>query len=291
MVSRPKGQARCTLGRQDWYGEISAARRGRGPEKSGPIQICLFILYHSLSHIFKGERIMSTEQIDYKAIIADLEEKRAAIDNAIASLRKIAGLGTLGTQDGTGLNTSVPFGASGAGEVPDGAFHGKTLPEAIKLYLELMHKKQSPREIIEGLKKGGMESTSKYFGKIVYATLTRLKGAGDIVKVGSEWGLPAWYPALMRAGISSNGTAPKTQRKAKSKFRKTGAPNPPIKSEPSQTVKVENFLRVNPGPHTAEDVRSAISGSNTQVVGMLLGKLAKRGIITKLEDGKYQHVT
>lgn len=32
---------------------------------------------------------MSVEKIDYAAIIADLESKRAALDNAIASLGKV----------------------------------------------------------------------------------------------------------------------------------------------------------------------------------------------------------
>jgi hypothetical protein len=39
---------------------------------------------------------MSTSSIDYEAVIADLEAKKAHIESMIAGLRVIAGLGGLG---------------------------------------------------------------------------------------------------------------------------------------------------------------------------------------------------
>lgn len=40
---------------------------------------------------------MSTEPINYEAVIADLEAKRAHLDSMIAGLRAVAGMGSLGT--------------------------------------------------------------------------------------------------------------------------------------------------------------------------------------------------
>ncbi len=146
---------------------------------------------------------MSTDKIDYAAIIADLEAKRAALDNAITALKMVVASGALGSSEGlsyVNLTATLASPAASGGEIPDGAFHGKTVPAAIKLYLGLKHKKQTAREISDGLKKGGIESTSKWFDKIVYATLARLKKAGEVVKVNGHWGLREWFPALSRTG-------------------------------------------------------------------------------------------
>lgn len=227
---------------------------------------------------------MSVEKIDYAAIIADLEAKRLAIETAIASLRTVASFGTLTPADGATVNTTMPFAASGVGEVPDGAFHGKTMPDAIRLYLELMRKKQTAREISDGLRKGGMESTSKWFDKIVYATLDRLKKAKEVVKIGSEWGLPQWYPALMRAGISDNGTAQKA--KAKKPVRKLKV----AKLEEGPSSKIRLFLKENPGLHTPAEIKSISGIGDAKVAMMLLGQLAKKGEVEKTSDGKYRKI-
>src|SRR6266852_4822406 len=111
---------------------------------------------------------MGVEQMDYAAIVADLEAKRNALDQTIAAFRAAHALGALG-QAGefplppNGLVPSV-FGPSTfvpsvtGGEVPAGAFLGKSIPDATKLYLEIVKKKQTSREIAQALHKGGMET-------------------------------------------------------------------------------------------------------------------------------------
>jgi len=153
--------------------------------------------------------------MDLGAVIAMLENKRAALDHAIAALRGVVSSGASGIMsDGATPTFSVPFSASGAGgsEVPDGAFHSLSIPAAIRLYLEIVHSKKTAREISDGLKKGGLESTSKFFDKIVYATLDRLRKSGDVIKIGTAWGLPSWYPALMRAGAGDSAQRKKPRR-------------------------------------------------------------------------------
>jgi hypothetical protein len=152
-----------------------------------------------------------SEDLDIGTVIALLEGKRAALDNAIAALRALDASGAVRVSvDGTSM--AAPFAGSGGAEVPDGAFNGKSMPAAIKLYLEIVRSKKTAREIGDGLKKGGLESTSKFYDKIVYATLDRLRKAGDVIKIGTAWGLPSWYPALMRAGGGDSTPSKKTRK-------------------------------------------------------------------------------
>jgi hypothetical protein len=248
---------------------------------------------------------MSAEEMDLRPVIAMLESKRAALDNAIAALRGILASGALGIMpDGTIPSTSVPFSASGAGgtEVPDGAFHSLSIPAAIRLYLEIVHSKKTAREISDGLKKGGLESTSKFYDKIVYATLDRLKKAGDVIKIGTAWGLPSWYPALMRAGVGDNTRKkPRRGRPPKSVAKKAEGPKlltsatggkkkrgALLKAEPSSSDMIDWFLRDNPGSHSSEEIKAATQISDLRAAQMLLGRMVKSGRVSKTEDGKYR---
>lgn len=238
---------------------------------------------------------MSAENVDLMAVIYLLEGKRAALDGAITALRAVMDSGAM---DGAVPTTSVPFAASGSGgEVPDGAFNGMSMPAAIKLFLEIVRSKKTAREISDGLKKGGFESTSKFFDKIVYSTLMRLRGGGDVIKIGDAWGLPAWYPALLRA---AKGKPTARARKSLSKGRgrhKLATEGPKLltvaadvkpKSEPSTSDMIDWFLRDNPGPHTAAEIGTATKIENLNVARMVLGTMIKRGKVTRTEDGKYR---
>jgi len=235
---------------------------------------------------------MSAEDMDLGAVIASLEAKRAALDSAIASLRALVSSG-VSSADGTIVATTGSFAASGAGEVPDGAFHGKSMPAAIRLYLEMVRTKKTAREISDGLKKGGLESTSNFFDKIVYSTLDRLRKAGEVVKIGNAWGLPSWFPALMRAGAGAKparprrGRPPKSAPKGPKLLTATDVKPEQRKSEPSTGDMIDWFLRDNPGAHTVEEIQSATKISNIRVTQMVLGTLVKRGRVAK-EDGKYR---
>ena len=152
--------------RKDDGNEISAARRGRGAGKPAPIHPFYFITH--FQSCFKGDTTMPEENgntIDYGAVLADLEARKAAIDAAIASIR--AAMGTLSVKigDSTGqmANTAPIVNLRGVQEVPAGSFFKKSIIEATKLYLSLVKKKQTTHEIVGALKQGGMESTSKDF--------------------------------------------------------------------------------------------------------------------------------
>jgi hypothetical protein len=162
--------------------------------------------FWSVSQVRSDWRLnfMATEPFDYAAVISDLEAKRAALDATIGSLRAAQALGALG-QSGEGSsmgNTLVP--SISGGEVPAGAFFSKSIPEAAKLYLAIVKRKQTSREIAEGLKKGGIESKSKSFNAQVHSILDRARkaGTGIFVKLDGHWGLAEWYPSALRAGAA-----------------------------------------------------------------------------------------
>src|ERR1700679_3542787 len=81
----------------------------------------------------KGVYMSAEQQIDYSAVLADMEAKRTALDAAIASMRKFLN----GQAGGSSTGESVPGSASfPSGEIPTGAFLGKSIPEAATLYLQ-----------------------------------------------------------------------------------------------------------------------------------------------------------
>jgi hypothetical protein len=140
---------------------------------------------------------MGTQPIDYEAVIADLEAKKAHLQSTIDMLRALSGLGTLGITPPTG----APGGGGGGRIAPD-AFFGKSIPEAAVIHLTNVRQKLSTQQLMDAMEAGGLPK-SKY--NTVYAILRRRENqVGDIVNMQGEWGLAAWYP---------NHTKPKPTKK------------------------------------------------------------------------------
>jgi hypothetical protein len=129
---------------------------------------------------------MTTPTIDYEAVIADLEAKKAHLETMIAGLRSIAGMAGLGTSPSGG----GPGG--GSGSVASDAFFGKSIPEAAVIHLGNVRKKLSTQQLMDALESGGLPK-SKY--NTVYAILRRRESqVGDLVNMQGEWGLASWFP-------------------------------------------------------------------------------------------------
>ncbi len=132
---------------------------------------------------------MATPPIDYEAVIADLEAKKAHLDTMIAGLRAIAGMANLGVPPGGGPGGGSP---SGDGRIAPDAFFGKSIPEAAVIHLGNVRKKLSTQQLMDALEAGGLPK-SKY--NTVYAILRRRESqVGDIVNMQGEWGLASWFP-------------------------------------------------------------------------------------------------
>ena len=145
----------------------------------------------------------TTPPIDYEAVIADLEAKKAHIESMIAGLRVVAGMTGLGTSPSPGSPTGGGSPIVNGKPAPD-AFLGKSIPEAAKIYLASQRKKLSTQELMEALEAGGLPG-SKY--QTVYAVLSRRESkVGDIVNIKGDWALAEWYPNYTKKpkkGVSS----------------------------------------------------------------------------------------
>lgn len=132
---------------------------------------------------------MSTEPINYEAVIADLEAKKAHIESTIAALRAISGLGNLGSVPPPG-GSGGPMG--NGGKIAPDAFLGKSIPDAAKIHLSNVRRKLSTQELMDALEAGGLPG-SKY--NTVYAVLRRRENSvGDIVNIKGDWALAEWFP-------------------------------------------------------------------------------------------------
>ncbi len=143
---------------------------------------------------------MNGEQLDVDAMIADLEAKKAAIENAIMALRAIY-------PAEPSLGTILAGGPPASGKavdperIPTDAFFGmRSLAEAAKKYLSLVKRKQTTKEIVQALERGGFPHQSKSLYSTLYTALQREeeREGGDIVRIGSEWAIASWYPGRGR---------------------------------------------------------------------------------------------
>jgi hypothetical protein len=140
--------------------------------------------------------------INYAAVLADLEAKRAQLDSAIASIKVII------QQTGVMAATAPPVPRiSGLSQVPPQAFVGLSISAAVRQLLEMMQRRMSIREIMQGLQAGGLKP-SKY--RNVYAIMRqRESDKADVIKVDKKWGLADWNPELPPR---SNLISPKKQK-------------------------------------------------------------------------------
>ena len=228
--------------------------------------------------------------LDYGAFLRDLETKRAVLDQAIASIRAVltGGEGTEGMSF-VKLAGDIANPTMHNGDVPIGAFLGRSIPEAAKLCLQIVKRKLTSREIAEFLKKGGIESTSKNFPTQVHSILTRASKSSDspIVKLDrSYWGLAEWYPSGMR----TVGTPEKrSNKRRRGRPRKSAEAIPKLQeSGPGAVTRISQFIRSKPGTEfSAEDI-TAPANVSLRVARLMLGKLVASKQVERTHAGKFR---
>ena len=130
---------------------------------------------------------MSDQPINYEAVLADLEARKAQLEATIAGIRLLVGQPGIGPGGGP---TSGGSSYSGGAPAHD-AFIGMSIPEAAKKHLTAVRKKQSTQELMTAMQAGGLPE-SKY--NTVYAILRRRENqVGDIINMKGDWALQAWY--------------------------------------------------------------------------------------------------
>jgi hypothetical protein len=139
---------------------------------------------------------MDNGEINYDAVLADLEAKKAAIDEAIAGIRRMMGQGQ-----------TIPTGGAGKTinpkAIPSDAFFGMSIPDAVRKYLSIVRKPHTAKQIAEALEAGGITHSSNDFRATVSTTMGRmLDKENGLARIGKEYGLLDWYPGR-KAKISS----------------------------------------------------------------------------------------
>jgi hypothetical protein len=235
---------------------------------------------------------MASEKFDYETMIADLKAKRATLDAAIASLEAARALGTLGqATEGAEVSKVVTSGIPGAEngypvELPHGAFHGKSLPAAIKLYLSAVKKKRSIREIATALREHGMESTSDNFEGVVTGSLNRLKSLGEVLRFKDGWGLSEWYPEAFRSRITSEPKTRKGGKKKRSKKGKAAASTDAPRESLEDRIKA--VLSRKPQPWSPKEMATELGATQlTGAVGLAFERMYQKGQTVKDTGGKY----
>jgi len=243
---------------------------------------------------------MADNVADYQTLLADMEAKKAVLEQAIASLRAAIALGTLGPSGdlppGSGPIAPMP-GTGSSGDIPKGAFFRKTLPESITLYLAAVRKRCPTNEIIQGLKKGGIVSTSKTFDIVVGNTLRRLKSDGKLLPFDDGWGLPEWVPEGLRSRMEQQNKvqpkkrgAKKKTTKAKTKVMASEKPANSTKDSEASRPKtlIENYFSTHPGAVlSAKEIAGKLDISG-HGLALVLTQMARKGGIETTADGKFR---
>ena len=128
----------------------------------------------------------------YDIVLADLRDKRAQLDHAIAAIEAIkSGISTTAQPLGT------PIVIPSSTQVTAGMFHGMSIVEAVKQLLAFRKKPLGTQEITEAITVGGVvfstDTPANTVGSVLHREANKPSGAG-IVSVGrGTWALPAWY--------------------------------------------------------------------------------------------------
>ena len=137
--------------------------------------------------------------VDYAAVLADLEAKKAQIEQAIAVISALArgGMPAGVANVSASISPQPPSTSSGSSqEIQSDTFFGLSILDAAKKYLAMRKRPLSAGEIVDALRAGGqINAQNDTFGNTLGATLSRSDaGSGSVVRVGrGKYGLREWY--------------------------------------------------------------------------------------------------
>lgn len=239
---------------------------------------------------------MAENIMDYQTMLADMEAKKAVLEQAITSLRAAIAAGALGVSGDlpAGLNIIAPLMGAGSGDIPQGAFLGKSIPESITLYLAAVRKRCPTNEIVQGLKKGGIVSTSKTFDIVVGNTLRRLKSDGKLLVFDDGWGLPEWVHEGLRSRVEQKNKAQGKKRGPKNKKANKGVPEKQSAKESKATrpkALMENYFSTHSGAEVSAKELASTLGLGTPTVILILSQMARKGWLEKAANGKFRRST
>lgn len=140
------------------------------------------------------------DEFDIDSAITGLEVKIAAMQDALASLRKardtLAGVG-------------IASGSRGGSQIVHDSFVGLSIVEASEQYLKLVGRPaRSTDELVDALTRGGLQRVAP--ASVATLLIREHNGGGAIVRAQKGfWGLAQWYPKrppkLKRTGTVPEG--------------------------------------------------------------------------------------
>lgn len=144
-----------------------------------------------------------TAPIDYTAVLADLEAKRGQIDAAIAVIRALVGeSGAAPQEEGNGDEEGQTKPSPASSSVPQrntaiqsDTFFRLSTSAAVKKFLGMAKRPQTPRMIADALRAGGQvhATDEKTAYTNVYTALKRGQDKDFVQTRTKDWGLVEWY--------------------------------------------------------------------------------------------------
>lgn len=220
--------------------------------------------------------------------LAAMEAKYVALGNAIASVKIALNMGALTGLGATGDPAgAAPVATASGVPLPRGAFLGKSIADAIRIYLNAVRSRKGNREIAIALKEGGAVSTGNFDNRINGA-LFQLKNRGEVLRFDDGWGLAEWYPESFRNKVAEKTV--KTPATAKTKTKKKKATRERATKAPvaeGLQQRIESLLRSEPTRVIPSEEIAATLGVKLAVVNLSLGKMtsAKDAKIAKWQNG------
>ena len=135
----------------------------------------------------------AAESIDYEAVLADLRDKRASLDAAIAAIEQLVlGRPVVASEPAEVAEAHQPA-APASSKIDSDSFFGMSAADAAKKFLRMVKRPQQGKAIHDALLEGGFTTTAKNFYSNLYTAMMR---SDDIVNLGGTkgWGLAEWYP-------------------------------------------------------------------------------------------------
>ncbi len=197
---------------------------------------------------------MTNANINYSAVLADLESRKAELESAIAAIKTIlaAGGGIVngGVGDGGAINPE---------NIPVGAFLTLSIADAVKKYLDMVKTKQNVPQILRALERGGLPPAKQ---NTVYAVLRRRESTvGDIIRMGDEWALSEWYPnnPNLRKRTPANTRAKENPKKAAPAKKKKISTTKPKVASPKKAASPKGHPDVEPPVPSPSDLATAFT--------------------------------
>lgn len=234
--------------------------------------------------------------------LASIDAKISALQALRASYiaaRSVGAYGSGGDVDTAVGASSISSLGSTPMELPRGALLGKSLPNAIKLYLSAVKRKQTLKEIAAALKEGGVETTAANFEAPISSAINRLKASGEVLRFNDGWALAEFYPESLRSKLSEKDgkaakkrvakKAKKTSKKSASKDSQAGADENQATGGETVDARILAYMKLHQGQgFTGATIAEHVAGVNSTSAAMAFARLARYKKISKQDDGSYR---